>query len=79
MLGVGKLYQEVVEQDRLTEIKAALVACASGASYTIDDITYTRQSVQALKTLESMTIRQLQDLEASTAGGRQGVRVPTWH
>ena len=72
-------YTETELQDRLTEIKAALVACASGSSYTIDDITYTRQSVQALKTLEAMTLRQLQDLEASAAGGSQGVRFPTWH
>ena len=62
----------------LAEWRKAELAVAGGQSYTIDNLTLTRVDSHSIKNRITDLRRQLIDITAFEAGGRQGQRVPVW-
>lgn len=59
--------------------QSADTALAQGQSYTIDGLSITRTDAGYVKNRITFYRRQLIDLDASEAGGQQGIRVPVWN
>lgn len=65
---------------QLDEVDAAIAAARTGASYSIDGTTMTRQDLPQLRDERTRIQRELKETEAVLEGARNpGVVIASWH